>query len=163
MPSHHVLPARAGQLRQNAGLLSHLLEPGSHLVRQWIDAYIAKYGFLCQGNIDITRSYDLVDLWNTFRSECQGCDRLCTAHFIDLVDSGFFCGYQCGRIDFTVFSRRCCHNDQFYTRNLCRDQCSSARKMDKLPFHPVHRRRLFQRSDFLSEDDPGVLESNQEY
>ena len=41
------------------------------------------YRFLCKGNEDISRSYDLADSWNGLSAESKGCNGLCATYFIN--------------------------------------------------------------------------------
>ena len=81
---------------------------------------MSKHCFFCQSNINVTRSYDLVYFRDALRSKCQSCNRLCATYFKDAVCTCFFCGNQCGRIDFTLFVTWSCHNNFFYTGDFCR-------------------------------------------
>ena len=85
-----------------------------------INADISIYGFFGESNKNIARSYDLVNFRDTFCTVGKSTDRLCTADFVDFISTGFFCGNKCGRIYFTVFSRRGGHNDLVNTCNFGR-------------------------------------------
>ena len=56
-----------------------------------INAYMTINRFFRQCNVDISRSYDLINFRNTFCSVCQSSDGLCSTDFIDFICSGFLC------------------------------------------------------------------------
>ena len=76
-----------------------------------INAYMPVYSTLCKCNINISRSYNFVNLRDTLRSISKCSDRLCAADFIYNISTCFMCCNQCCRCDFSVFSRRCYHYD----------------------------------------------------
>ena len=61
-----------------------------------VNADITVNSFLCKSYENISRSYDLVYLRDALCSVCKCSDRLCTADFVDLICTGFFCRYQSG-------------------------------------------------------------------
>ena len=76
---------------------------------------MTEYGFFCKGYIDISRSHNLVNFWNTFGTEGKCGNSLCTADFKHTVCTGFFCSYERGWIDFARFVTWGCHDDLLYT------------------------------------------------
>ena len=85
-----------------------------------INTYKSINCLLCKSYIDISRSYNLIDLRNRFCSICKRCNCLCSSNFINFICTGLFCRNQCCRSYFSVFSRRCYHDDLIYTCNLRR-------------------------------------------
>ena len=119
--------------------------------RYRVNADISVNCFFCKGNIDITRSYNLVRLWNTLCPVGKGSDGLSPADFIDRVHSCFFCGNQRMRTDFSVPSRRRHHDDLVHSGNPCRDHIHQyGRRIDRLPARHVNA-HTFQWGNFLSE------------
>ena len=58
-----------------------------------INAYMTINRFFRQCNVDISRSYDLVNFRDALRSKGKGCDCLCTTDFINRIDSRLFGSY----------------------------------------------------------------------
>ena len=78
------------------------------------------YRTFCKCNEDISGSYDLINLWNGFRSICKSRDCLCAACLVDSSRTGFICCNQCSRIYFTLAVTRSGHYYIFNTCYLCR-------------------------------------------
>ncbi len=88
MPSHHVLPVTVNLPLQNVDLPSHRQSTMISLgTCDGINADITKHCFFGKGNVDISRSYDLVNFRDALRSKGKGCDCLCTTDFINRIDS----------------------------------------------------------------------------
>ena len=85
-----------------------------------INAHMSINSLFCKGYKNVARSYDLVYLWDTCSTISKCSDCLCTTNFIDLISACFFGSNQSGWIYFTVFSRRCGHNDVRYSCHFCR-------------------------------------------
>ena len=86
-----------------------------------IDADMSEYTTLCECDKDISRSYDLIYLWNGFGSIGKCSDCLCAASLVDLIYTGFLCRNQSCRIHLSLCVTRRCHYDLAYSRNLGRD------------------------------------------
>ena len=116
-----------------------------------IDADIAVHRFFRKSDIDISRSYDLIGFFDTFRSigECR--NGLGAAHLVYGVHSSFFCRNKGVRADRSVRSRRSHHDDFIYARDPGRNHIHQNRGwIDRfsawnINAHPVNR------SHFLSE------------
>ena len=117
-----------------------------------INAYMSVHRFFRQCYIDITRSYNLVYLWNTFCSVCQCSDCLCSTYFINSCCTCFTGCHQSVSIDTPIRSRRCNHNDFIHSGRTCRNNihqyrgwisCFAARYIDTYPL---------KRSYLLSKD-----------
>ena len=105
--------------------------------------------FLCKCYIDISRSYDLVNLRDTLCSVSKGCNCLCTADLVDLIHTGFFGCNQCIRTYFSIFSRRRYHDDLIHTGNLCRHHIHQyRRRINCLSSRHIHADSV-KRSDLL--------------
>ena len=81
---------------------------------------MAKYCFFGKCHIDISRSDYFIHLRNALCTKSKGCNRLCTAHLIDLIYSGKICSGKGRRIYFAFFITGSSHYDFFYPSHFCR-------------------------------------------
>ena len=94
---------------------------------------------LCQCHENVARSDNLINTRNGFGSECQRCDRLGTADFVDFGSACQMRSDQRNRVHLAVFTRWCYHHDLLDAGNLSRDnvhqygrriRCLAARDID---------------------------------
>ena len=108
--------------------------------------------FLSQCHIDVSRSYDLIYSFNTFRSVCQSSDCLCSACFIDHIHSCFMCCNQSGRRDFSVSSRGSSHDNLIHSCHFRRNHIHKHRgRISGFPARHIDTDSL-KRRNFLSQN-----------
>ena len=87
-----------------------------------VDINLAEHLAFCCGNVNVARAYDLINLWNAFRTIRKSRYTLSTTNLVYCINASKFCSAQYSRID-TILLRRCDHNDFFDARDF-RWQCS---------------------------------------
>ena len=129
-----------------------------------INTHMSVNCFFCKSNKNISRPYNLVNLWNTLSSIGKSCHCLSASCLIDFICPGFLCRNKSRRVYLSIRSRRGCHNDSVHTCDFGRNNvhkhgrginCLSSRHINS---HLFKRRYLLsQHGAILRGSKPAVL------
>ena len=119
-----------------------------------INAHMAEHGFFGKGNVNITRTYDFIHLWDALCAKRQSGDGLRTPYFVNFIHPCKVCRRQGGRVDVPFPAAGRYHNNFFHPCHLCRDNVHQDRRRVRR-LAPRHiDPYLFQGSNFLPQQHP---------
>ena len=130
---------------RNVSWICRLISNNKNLTwsRNGIYAYMTINCLLGQGYINISGSYNLINLWNDLGSISQGTNSLGASYLIDCGSTGFICRYQGIRVNLTILSRRSHHNNLFYPCHLGRKNIhKNRRRIDSLSSRNIYANPL---------------------
>jgi len=116
-----------------------------------IDGHVTVDSSFGKRHVNVSGADDLIDLRYRFRSVSHGGNGLCAADAVDFIRSGFLCGNQRRRTDFSVASAGRAHHDMRNACHFCGDDVHQDRgRIGRLPARDIDTHAV-QRGDLLAE------------